>query len=204
METRQSRLNLESCGCWGRRRCAFRLVCFAATCELLPLSYAGREPGAFMAQQSLPPFSETVKLAWRLAAEEAVHAGRPQIEPPHLLLGIFGVDRVIREEAWERYAVSGSRLGMVRQEWNEVSSAAAMAGLDAIHLRREVRARLPQNSIALPANHVAKRSDSTRAIFDQAEQRAATVGHALVSLFDVLACLLPAMAEKDQVIPAHF
>ena len=52
-----------------------------------------------MAQQSLPPFSETVKLAWRLAAEEAVHAGCPQIELPHLLLGVFGVDRVIREEA---------------------------------------------------------------------------------------------------------
>ena len=81
-----------------------------------------------MAQQSLPPFSETIKLAWRLAAEEAVHAGSPEIDPPHLLLGIFGVDRVIREEAWERYAVSPSRLGILRQEWNEVSSAAAMAG----------------------------------------------------------------------------
>jgi adenylate cyclase len=157
-----------------------------------------------MAQQSLPPFSETVKLAWRLAAEEAVHAGRPQIEPPHLLLGICGVERVIREEAWERYAVSPSRLESVRQEWNEVSSAAALAGLDAIHLRREVRARLPQNSIALPASHVAKRSDATRVAFDQAEQRAALVGHALVSLFDLLACLLPAMLEKDTVIPTHF
>ena len=157
-----------------------------------------------MAQQSLPPFSETVKLAWRLAAEEAVHAGRPQIEPPHLLLGIFGVERVMREEAWERYAVSPSRVASVRQEWNEVSSAAAMAGLDAIHLRREVRARLPQTSLALPANHVAKRSDATRALFDQAELRAGTMGHALVSLFDLLGCLLPAMVEKDPVIPAHF
>ncbi|HTB92421.1 MAG TPA: adenylate/guanylate cyclase domain-containing protein [Candidatus Sulfotelmatobacter sp.] len=157
-----------------------------------------------MAQQSLPPFSESVKLAWRLAAEEAVHAGRPQIEPPHLLLGICGVDRVIREEAWERYAVSPGRLASVRQEWNEVSSAAAMAGLDAIHFRREVRARLPQSSLALPANHVAKRSDATRTIFDQAEQHAATLGHALVSLFDLLGCLLPAMVDKDPVIPVHF
>jgi adenylate cyclase len=157
-----------------------------------------------MAQQSLPPFSETVKLAWRLAAEEAVHAGCPQIEPPHLLLGIFGVERVMREEAWERYAVSPSRLMVVRQEWNEVSSAAAMAGLDTTPLRREVRARLPQNSIALLANHVAKRSDATRALFDQAEQRAGTMGHALVSLFDLLGCLLPAIVEKDPVIPAHF
>ncbi|HWY06058.1 MAG TPA: adenylate/guanylate cyclase domain-containing protein [Candidatus Acidoferrales bacterium] len=157
-----------------------------------------------MAQQSLPPFSETVKLAWRLAAEEAVHAGRPQIELPHLLLGVCGVERVIREEAWERYAVSPSRSGSVRQEWNEVSSAATLAGLDAIHLRREVRSRLPQNSIALPANHVAKRSDFTRAVFDQAEQRAAMVEHALVSLFDLLGCLLAAMVEKDPIIPAHF
>jgi adenylate cyclase len=157
-----------------------------------------------MAQPSLPPFSETVKLAWRLAAEEAVHAGRPQIEPPHLLLGICGVERVIREEAWGRYAVSPDRLGIVRQESNEVSSAAAMAGLDAIHLRREVRARLPQSSLALPPSHVAKRSDATRALFDLAEQHAAMVGHALVTLFDLLGCLLPALVEKDPVIPAHF
>jgi adenylate cyclase len=157
-----------------------------------------------MSQQPLPPFSESVKLAWRLAAEEAVHAGRPQIEPPHLLLGIFGVDRVIREEAWERYAVSPGRLASVRQEWNEVGSAAAMAGLDAIHFRREVRARLPQSSLALPANHVAKRSDATRTIFDQAEQHAAMLGHALVTLFDLLGRLLPAVVEKDPVIPAHF
>ena len=157
-----------------------------------------------MAQQSLPPFSETVKLAWRLAAEEAVHAGCPQIEPPHLLLGIFGVDRVIREESWERYAVSDGRLGIVRQEWNEVSSAAAMAGLDAIHLRREVRARLPKISLGLPSNHVAKRSDATRAVFDQAEQRGATLEHPLTTLFDLLGCLLPAMVEKDPLSPARF
>ena len=157
-----------------------------------------------MAQQSLPPFSETVKLAWRLAAEEAVHAGRPQIEPPHLLLGICGVERVMREEAWERYAVSPARLESVRQEWNEVSSAATMAGLDPVHLRREVRARLPQASQAFPANHLAKRSDATRALFDQAEQRAAMLGHALVSLFDLLGCLLPALVEIDSLIPPHF
>src|SRR5258708_9988397 len=100
----------------------------AATCELLPLSTAGSEPGAFMSQQPLPPFSETVKLAWRLAAEEAVHVGLPQIEPPHLLLGIFGVERVIREEAWERYAVSPARLGLGRAEWNAVESATRLAG----------------------------------------------------------------------------
>jgi adenylate cyclase len=157
-----------------------------------------------MAQQPLPPFSETVKLAWRLAAEEAVNVGSPQIEPHHLLLGIFGVDRVIREEAWDRYAVSASRLGIVRPEWTEVSSAAAMAGMDAVHLRREVRARLPKISLALPSNHVAKRSDATRAVFDHAEQRAAMLGHALVSLFDLLGCLLAAIVEKDPVIPAHF
>src|SRR5579862_8318200 len=48
----------------------------AATCEIPPIITGRNEPGALMAQQSLPPFSESVKLAWRLAAEEAVHAGR--------------------------------------------------------------------------------------------------------------------------------
>ncbi len=157
-----------------------------------------------MAQQSVPPFSEAVKLAWRLAAEEAVHAGQPQIEPLHLLLGICGVERVIREESWERYAVSPSRLESVRQEWNEVSCAASTAGLDAVHLRREVRSRLPQNSLALPTNHVAKRSDPTRTVFECAEQRAVSVGHALTTLFDLLGCLLPMLVDRDPVIPAHF
>src|SRR5258708_21843996 len=107
-----------------------------------------------MSQQPLPPFSETVKLAWRLAAEEAVHAGLPQIEPPHLLLGIFGVERVIREEAWERYAVSPARLGLVRQEWNEVSSAAAFAGAGPIHLPREGSPRPPPKSLRPPPHPV--------------------------------------------------
>jgi adenylate cyclase len=157
-----------------------------------------------MAQQSLPPFSEAVKLAWRLGAEEAVHAGQPQIEPPHLLLGICGVERVVREESWERYAVSPGRLESVRQEWNELSGVAMAAGLDAVHLRREVRARLPQNSLALPPNHVAKRSDATRAVFEHGEQRALKVGHDLTTLFDLLASLVPVLADKDPVIPSHF
>jgi adenylate cyclase len=157
-----------------------------------------------MGQQSLPPFSETVKLAWRLAAEEAVHAGCPQIEPPHLLLGVFGVDRVIREESWERYAVSSSRLEIVPREWSEVSSAAGMAGLDAVRLRREVRARLPKSSLALPENHVAKRADATRVVFDQAGQRAGMAGHGLTTLFDLLGALLPVLVERDLVIPAQF
>src|SRR5258705_6894839 len=118
-----------------------------------------------MSQQPLPPFSETVKLAWRLAAEEAVHAGLPQIEPPHLLLGIFGVERVIREEAWERYAVSPARLGLVRQEWNEVSSAAALAGLDAIPPSREVCSRLPRNFLPPAPHHVATRAGSPPSLF---------------------------------------
>jgi adenylate cyclase len=157
-----------------------------------------------MAQQSLPPFSEAVKLAWRLAAEEAVHAGCPQIEPPHLLLGIFGVERVIREEAWERYAVSSSRLGSVPREWSEVSSAAGMAGLDAVRLRREVRARLPKSSLALPESHVAKRADATRVVFDQAGQRAGMAAHGLATLFDLLGALLPVLVEKDLLIPVQF
>lgn len=157
-----------------------------------------------MAEQARPGLSETVKLAWRLAAEEAVHAGQPQIEPIHLLLGICGVGRVTKEEAWERYAVSPSRLGNVRDEWKEVVDATCMAGVDVVHLRREVRARLPQISLALPATHVAKRSDAARAAFDQAEQRAMQSGHDLVSLLDLLGALLPSLIEKDLTIPGHF
>jgi adenylate cyclase len=157
-----------------------------------------------MAEQNMPPFSEGVKLAWRLAAEEAVHAGQPQIDPIHLLLGICGVERAIREEAWERYAVSLSRIPSVKEEWAEVHDAAGMAGLDVVHLRREVRARLPQTSMALPANHVAKRSEAARGVFDRGEQRAAQSGRPLVSLLDLLTSLLPTIVDKDATIPGHF
>jgi len=157
-----------------------------------------------MAEQSRPILSEAVKLSWRLAAEEAVHAGQPQIEPIHLLLGICGVGRVVKEEAWERYAVSASRLESVRQEWKEVTEAASMAGVDVVHLRREVRARLPQISLALPPTHVAKRSDTARAAFDRAEQRAFENDRDLVSLLHLLAALLSALVDKDLTIPGHF
>ena len=83
-----------------------------------------------MPEKSAPPLSEAVKLAWRLAAEEAVHAGQPQIEPIHLLLGVCGVERVIRDEGWDRYSVSMSRKDTVNSEWNELRSAATMAGLE--------------------------------------------------------------------------
>ena len=157
-----------------------------------------------MAEQYVPPLSEAVKLAWRLAAEEAVHAGQPQIEPIHLLLGICGVERAIREEAWERYAVSPSRIGSVKEEWNEVRGAAEMADLDVVHLRREVRARLPQNSLALPPNHVAKRSEATKAVFDRGVERAGKAGRPLLSLLNLLGALLPALVDKDLAIPEHF
>ena len=157
-----------------------------------------------MAEQYVPPLSEAVKLAWRLAAEEAVHAGQPRIEPIHLLLGICGVERAIREEAWERYAVSPSRIGSVKEEWNEVHGAAEMADLDVVHLRREVRARLPQNSLALPPNHVAKRSEATKAVFDRGVERAGKAGRPLLSLLNLLGALLPALVDKDLAIPEHF
>jgi len=157
-----------------------------------------------MSDQYVPPLSEAVKLAWRLAAEEAVHAGQPQIEPIYLLLGICGVERAIREEAWERYAVSPSRIGSTKDEWREAHGATEMADLDMVHLRREVRARLPQNSLALPPNHIAKRSDATKAVFDRSAERAAKAGRPLVSLLDLLATLLPVLVDKDLTIPGHF
>ena len=157
-----------------------------------------------MAEQARPALSEAVKLAWRLGAEEAVHAGQPQIEPIHLLLGICGVGRVVREEAWERYAVSPSRLESVRQEWAEVSGVTSTAGVDVVLLRREVRARLPQISLSLPPNHVAKRSDTAKAAFDRAEQRAQQSGRALVTMFDLLSALLSDVLDRDLAIPERF
>jgi adenylate cyclase len=157
-----------------------------------------------MPEKSAPPLSEAVKLAWRLAAEEAVHAGQPQIEPIHLLLGICGVERVIRDEVWDRYSVSMSRKDTVSSEWNELRSAAAMAGLEITPLRREVRARLAQNSQVLPPNHVAKRSETTKAVFELGEQRAMRVRHALTTLFDLLGGLLCTLVDKDVTIPGRF
>jgi adenylate cyclase len=157
-----------------------------------------------MPEKSAPPLSEAVKLAWRLAAEEAVHAGQPKIEPIHLLLGIFGVERAVREEAWDRYAVSPRGVECVRKEWNEVNAAAGMAGLEIVSLRREVRNRLLQISQALPADHVASRSEATKSVFELGEQRAMRVQHSLTALFDLLDGLLYTLVDKDVTIPGHF
>jgi adenylate cyclase len=157
-----------------------------------------------MGEQYTPPLSETVKLAWRLAAEEAVNAAQPQIEAIHLLLGIFGVERANREEAWERYAVSSSRIGNVKDEWGEVRGACEMADLEIVPLRREVRSRLPKNSMALPENHVAKRSSAARVIFDRSAEKARLAGRPLVSLLDLLGSLLPEVVGKEACIPEHF
>jgi adenylate cyclase len=148
--------------------------------------------------------SEAVKLTWRLGAEEAVHAGLIQIEPAHVFVGICRVERVVREEAWERYAVSPERHANVAEEWNAVQGVMTAAGIDAVALRREVRAMWPQSSMVLSATQVAKRSEATKALFDQAEERAAQVGHSLTTLFDLLASVLNGLLKNGTVLPQQF
>ncbi len=151
----------------------------------------------------MPRASETVNLAFRLAAEEAIRAGQPQIEPPHLFLGICCVERVPREDAWQRYGVVPNTRPLIQQEWTEASTLLTAAGLDPVALRREIRSCLPQNSIALPSNHVANRSDATRAIFDNADQRAEQAKRKITTLPDLLASLIPVLLEKNSPLPAH-
>jgi adenylate cyclase len=138
----------------------------------------------------MPELSEAAKLAWRLAAEEAVHANEKQIEPAYLLIGICRVERVKREESWDRYEVAPEFQPAVLQDWESVAAAMAAAALDPVLLRRETRSFLRQGSKALPANHVAKRSAATKKIFEQADQRAGGAGRTITTLADVLAALL--------------
>lgn len=146
--------------------------------------------------------SEALKLGWRLAAEETVHAGQMHIEPAYLLLGICRIERVIREETWERYAVDPNFQESLQQEWEDTAGAFSAAGIDPVNLRREVRSALVQNSIVLPANHVAKRSEATRQIFDRAEERANRGSRQITALNDALAVLVPCLNTENAPLPA--
>ncbi|HEY4978865.1 MAG TPA: adenylate/guanylate cyclase domain-containing protein [Candidatus Acidoferrum sp.] len=150
----------------------------------------------------MPALSEALKLGWRLAAEEAVHAGQMQIDPTYLLIGICRIERVIREETWERYAVEANFQESIQQEWTEAAGAFSAAGIDAVNLRREVRAALVQNSMVLAANHVAKRSEATRKVFDRAEERAKRAGRPVTALNDALAVLVPSLNSEAAPLPS--
>lgn len=152
----------------------------------------------------MPPLSEAVKLAWRLGAEETVHAGQPQIEPVHIFIGICRVERIIGESAWERYAVAPERHQNVIDEWKVVHDVLGAAGLDPVVLRRETRALLPQSSLVIPATQVAKRSESTHAAFDHAEERATLAGHSLTTLFDLLSSILGTLLKSAACLPPQF
>ncbi len=149
----------------------------------------------------MPPLSEALKLAWRLAAEESVHAGQKQIVPAYLLLGICRIERVLREDTWERYAVDPSFHEAIQKEWALTAGAFSSAGIDPVNLRREIRAALVQDSLVLPPNHVAKRAEATRQVFERAEERAQRAGRSQTSLNDTLASLVPSLNGESATPP---
>lgn len=151
----------------------------------------------------MPPLSEALKLGWRLAAEESVHAGQPQIVPAYLLLGICRIERVLREDAWDRYAIDPNFHEAIQKEWNTTAGAFSAAGIDPVILRREIRAALVQDSLVLPPGHVAKRSEATRQIFERAEELAQRGGRPLTSISDTLVSLVPTLSNESSPLPAQ-
>jgi adenylate cyclase len=149
----------------------------------------------------MPPLSEALKLGWRLAAEESVHAGQKQILPAYLLLGICRIERMLREDSWDRYAVDPSFQEAIQKEWAVTAGAFSAAGIDPVTLRREIRSALAQDSLVLPPNHVAKRTEATRRVFERAEEQAQRGGRPLTSLNDTLASLIPALNTEGASIP---
>jgi adenylate cyclase len=152
----------------------------------------------------MSPLSESVSLAWRLAAEEALRSGDSHVELSHLLVGICRIEGVLREEIWERYAIVPGSWASIGLEWNDVHSAMINANLDPIGFRREVRSLVPQSFPISSSDRVVKRSESTRAVFELAQQRAGKENRGLTTLSDLLASLVSQILKENSDLACRF
>ena len=133
-----------------------------------------------------PSFSPAVHYAWQIAAEEAIQAGAPSIEPEHLLLGLLGLEKLVREPAPK--GVSASDMNAIRAELDLVLSALPDRSA-ATKLRRAVRSRLPHGEAAENA-HKISRSETSRRVFADAASLSAgaatTLSAFAIALSDAL------------------
>jgi adenylate cyclase len=147
--------------------------------------------------------SPATELAWQAAADEAMHLGSAEIEPHHLLIGIYSVEKFLNLTKGEQGLEADSRRAEVQREVHEWAEAATEAKVDSRTLRRALRATDTGNTREHEASSAGKirRSAVSQQTFARAETLAENAGAVLLRLVHLGVALL---SEPDNKIESAF
>jgi adenylate cyclase len=143
--------------------------------------------------------TDAVELAWQIAADEAVHSSDASIEPLHLLIGICSMGKFLEPDVLHRTKIKASALRIVNLEWQCLAAIFVDASLDPVGVRRAARKILGHTEREGLQLTKLSRSESSRQIFDRAEQIAKGSARNVIGLAHLFAAILD---SDDQPLSA--
>jgi ATP-dependent Clp protease ATP-binding subunit ClpC len=116
-------------------------------------------------------YSQSVILAWSIAAGEAQAGNAMEIDPAHLLLGLCKLCDLDFDELFaEQPPVDPGLRDELPAEAAQIRELFQQAGLDQTRFRRRLRALVEKSGPGAPAGEVMHRSQESRRVFRRAEQ----------------------------------
>jgi ATP-dependent Clp protease ATP-binding subunit ClpC len=138
----------------------------------------------------MPDLSPGVQVAWQIAGAEALQLRHELIEPLHLLIGLCGIEKLLRPEAQQELKLSSELLAALRAEWDAISPRFSRMGMDPAAMRRAARAALGPGGYAGPERTRLSRSPASRAVFSRLAEIAAQEGASPPGLPQLFAALV--------------
>jgi len=140
----------------------------------------------------MPEFSFVISIARQAAAAEARHHGSPWIEPPHLMIGVCSIKKLLGPGGGVNPAPSDAQRAEALLEWDAWEESLTDASVDAPAIRRALRDRMStaQGDVSPGNKGKIGRSPASRAVFAEAERLAAQAGGSQVGLIHLAAALI--------------
>ena len=145
--------------------------------------------------------SNSLILAWRVAAVEARHLKAPAIEPTHLLLGLCKVVDVDLPELVSKTSPDRDEvLEELLREVRKLRTVFRAAGLNAKVFRRRLRRALPNGQFSLAESGRLSRSPASKTIFANAERFAQLHGSTVYPVHLLYATLRAEDRQRDTLL----
>lgn len=137
-------------------------------------------------------FSNSVHVIWEVSLAEVLMSNREFIEPEHLLIGIFSLDKVVNLFKTNEKQIDSSIFQSIKQECNEIQGIFSNFDISLTSFRRLLRLNVEQGSFTDHGN-VIHRSEYSKDLFKKAQKIAIAEG--LIEFRAVH--LLKAILEED-------
>jgi len=139
---------------------------------------------------TMPDLSPGVQVAWQIAGAEALQLRHELIEPLHLLIGLYAIEKLLRPEAQQELKVSPELLAALRAEWDAISPRFSKMEIDPAAMRRAARDALGPGEYSGPERTRLSRSPASRVVFSRVAEIAAQDGASPPGLAHLFAALV--------------